>query len=76
MHKRISPEDKSRKPVGAERRVGVKHMAHACGLTQKQMRHWVRKRRGGAHDCWQLWLFTEDEGAALVKEWKEKHKPP
>jgi hypothetical protein len=31
------------------------------------MRKWLR-RRYGRHQCWELWLFTEEEAAEIIKK--------
>ena len=56
-----------RQSGSAPRRIGVKHLAEATGCTMLAMRKWLR-RRYGRHQCWELWLFTEEEAAEIIKK--------
>jgi hypothetical protein len=51
-------------------KVGIKTLCHATGARQHTMRSWLR-RRYGRHQSWELWLFTEEEAAQLIADYKE-----
>jgi hypothetical protein len=59
--------DSQRQPNSAVKRIGTKHLCEATGSTMNGMRQWLR-RHYGRHDCWELWLFTEEEAAEIIKK--------
>jgi hypothetical protein len=53
------------------RRIGAKQLAHALGRPLKQTRRMLRNKVGG-HQSWKMWLFTEEEAAAIVAVYKRE----
>jgi hypothetical protein len=56
-----------RKPNSTDRRLGTKYLCEATGSTMNGMRQWLR-RHYGRHDCWQLWLFSQEEAEEIIKK--------